>query len=584
MAGIVINGVTIKKPGVYSIADVSAMVAPNPNANGIIAAIGTCRGGKPFEVYHFTSPREMLATLKQGELADCIGLMYSPSGTGGGAYDVLAIRVVGDGYSQASVTLNAGGSQPTLKITALDYGNIGNFIRVGVYDGTSSGKKITIHDYYNNIPVEVFDNLKDAFSIQYTGTADTAKLTITRTNNVATEIACVVEDHPEEGFVFDLTSNDYRTVGQLVSAINALPNYTCALSPYIPAGDLPTSYLDAVADQDIKTSAYTATAKLGTIIYALEKSKIVRASKATASATLPPANTDEVPLSGGSEGAAPDVNDYNRALALLEGYDCRFIVVTSTDSEIQSAVMAHVNSMSSVRHRKERRAIFGLDPSSGAADYKARAMALNSHRAILVGPAIKKSINVVLTSLPGYYLAAITAGTLVGMDVKDNLTFKPVAIEGLTQNFTQAEIDDLISSGVTVVEYDVRKGYRYVRGVTTHLSDQNLAKIEINCAEVIDLLTQDIRTTLEDRYIGKPMYYGIDKAIRDTVISILERWSKNGRLVGSDTIPAYRNVNVILENGVAIVSFEASPVIPLNYIVVEETFSPAYGWTSAVSI
>jgi len=80
------------------------------------------------------------------------------------------------------------------------------------------------------------------------------------------------------------------------------------------------------------------------------------------------------------------------------------------------------------------------------------------------------------------------------------------------------------------------------------------------------------------------MYYGIEKSIRDTVISTLDRWSKNGGLVGSDTVPAYRNVNVILENGVAIVSFEASPVIPLNYIVVEETFSPAYGWTSAVSI
>ncbi|HUM43910.1 MAG TPA: hypothetical protein PKI14_13275, partial [Fervidobacterium sp.] len=278
MAGIVINGVNIKKPGVYSIADVSAMVAPNPNANGIIAAIGTCRGGKPFEVYHFTSPREMLATLKQGELADCIGLMYSPSGSGGGAYDVLAIRVVGDGYTQANLTLQDNGFQPTLKITALDYGNIGNYIRVGVFDGTSSGKKITVHDYYNNIPVEVFDNLGDAFTITYTGTADAATLTITHTNNVATEISCTVTAHPEEGFVFDLTSNDYKTVGQLVSAINALPNYTCALSPYIPDGDLPTSYLDAVADQDIKTSTYIVTAELGAIIYALEKSKIVRAS------------------------------------------------------------------------------------------------------------------------------------------------------------------------------------------------------------------------------------------------------------------------------------------------------------------
>ena len=55
------------------------------------------------------------------------------------------------------------------------------------------------------------------------------------------------------------------------------------------------------------------------------------------------------------------------------------------------------------------------------------------------------------------------------------------------------------------------------------------------------------------------MYYGIEKSIKDTVIAILDRWSKNGGLVGSDTIPVYRNVNVILENGVATVSFEAKP-------------------------
>ncbi len=582
MAGIIVNGITIKKPGVYSIADTSAMVAPNPNANGVIAAIGTCRGGKPFEVYHFTSPRNMLSTLKQGELADCIGLMYSPSGRGGGAYDVLAIRVTGANATQASVVLPDEGSAPALKLTALDYGNIGNFIRAAVYDGASSGKKIVIHDYYNNQPIEVFDNLQDAFSIQYTGTADGAALTITHTDNVATRIACVVTGHPEEGFDIDLTSSDYQTVGQLASAISAIPNFTCALSPYVPDGDLPTSYLDAVMDQDIKTSTYTATAKLGAIIHALRNSKIVSAEKAAPSAVNPPANTDEVPLAGGSEGDTPTEADYQNALALLEGYDCEFIVVTSTDAGIQSAVMSHVNSMSSVRHRKERRAIFGLEDSAVAADYKARVIALNSSRAMLVGPGIKKSVNGVLTSFPGYYLAAITAGTLVGMDPKEGLTFKGVAVEGLTQIFTQEEIDDLITSGVTVVEYDIRKGYRYVRGVTTHISDQNLAKIEINCARIIDILIQDLRTTLEDRYIGKPMYYGLEKSIQQTVIAVLDRWSKNGGLVGSDTIPAYRNVNVILSNGVAIISFEASPVIPLNYIIVEETFAPAYDWSTVL--
>jgi len=583
MAGIVINGVTIKKPGVYSIADTSAMVAPNPNATGIIAAIGTCKGGTPFEVYRFTSPRDMVQTFKQGALADCIGLMYSPTGSGGGASEVIAIRVAGDGYVQAFKEFADASTNKVLKITAIDYGSTGNFIRIGIYNGTAVGKKITVHDYYNNLPVETFDNLQNAFAIQYTGTAAGATIDITVVDGVATEIACTVAESPTESFVFDLTDANYSTVGKLVSAIAAIPNFTCTFSPYIPDGDMPTSYLDQVTDQDIKTAAYTVTAKLGSIIYALRNSNIVLAEKYSASAANAPANTEETPLAGGNDGASPDVDDYTTALQSLEGYDCEFIVVTSIDSEVQAAVMSHVNSMSSVRHRKERRAIFGLGASATANDYKARAIALNSSRAILVGPSIKKSVAGVLTSFDGYYLAAITAGMLVGMNPKETLTFKGVAVDGLTQIFTQTEIDDLITSGVSVVEYDVRKGYRFVRGITTHLSDQNLAKIEINCARIIDLLTMDLRTTLEDRYIGKPMYTGIDLAIKDTVILVLERWSKNGGLIGSDTIPPYRNVNVILSNGVAIVSFEASPVIPLNYIVVEETFAPAYSW-STVSI
>ncbi len=572
--GYTFAGIFVEKPGVYSIADTSAMVAPNTAATGIIGAVGPAKAGTPGVVYRFGSPKEAVQTLKSGTLLDCISLMYNPTGNGGGANTVYAIRVVGSGAATASTTLKDGSNNNVLILRAPSVGELGNYLKVMVTDASSSGKKIILRNYYTG-EEETFDNLQDVFSIRYTGEETTATLSITVSGGSATTL---VISAGADSVTVDLTKPEFNTIGKLILYLNALPNFSVASSPYLISGDLPSAYLDTVSNQDIKTSAYTCTATLGSIIYAVNTySTLVVAEKASASATNPPANTTGfVGFSGGSDGAAPTASDYEAALALLEAEDCDIIFVASGDAQVQSKVMAHVNSMSSVTGRKERIAVFGLENvNATASDYIARALSFNSPRAVVVAPGIVVNTGGTSVAYPSFYTAAMVCGLLAGLPTIENITFKTLGVNGLTKIFTPSEITQLIQGGVCAVEYAPRKGYRIVRGITTYLAENNLAKREINCVRVIDALSKDLREVLENRFIGRPLSSNIAGLIRSTVVEVLDRYVAKGALVGGEQ-PPYRNINVEINQDVAVVTFEVSPIVPLNFIFVKQIFTPAY--------
>jgi len=580
--GYIFSGINIEKPGVYTTTDTSAMIVPNSAATGIIAAIGPAQGGVPNKVYHFNSLREAKETLKAGTLYDCISFMYNPTGNGGGAGEIIAIRVAGSGYQQASVILKDSDNKDVLRLKAKDYSSIGNYIKVFVADGTEAGKKIILRDYYTPNE-EVFDNLGPAFSIKYGGEEDDAKLSITVADGISTLLTV---NAGEDSFSIDLTQENFNTIGKVVTYLNSLPYITSTVSPYLVSGDLPSAYLDAVNEQDIKTTTYICTANLGSIIYAINNSStMVTAEKASPTVVNAPKNTTEfVSLSGGSDGGSPTASDYDTALGYLEAEDCDIIYVASGSSDVQAKVMSHVNEMSSILGRKERIAVFGLDNiDADADDYVSKAVSFNSERAIVCAPGIVKNINGTPNSYPSYYTAALIAGLIAGTGITENITFKTIGVDGLTKYFTPSEITKLLQGGVCAIEYDRRHGFRVVRGLTTYLTSNNLAKKEINAVRVIDALARDLREYLENRFIGRSMTPNIEETIRSAVITVLNQYVLNGGLVGGK-YPAYRNINVAVNNGVITVSFEASPVLPLNYIFIKQVFSPAYDWTSSVTV
>src|SRR5690606_40892327 len=75
----------------------------------------------------------------------------------------------------------------------------------------------------------------------------------------------------------------------------------------------------------------------------------------------------------------------------------------------------------------------------------------------------------------------------------------------LEKILSKAEIERLISNGVTVVEYVNnynRQGYRIVQGVTTYQQDSNPSYREISMAMIVDELNAELIDLLDRKYVG----------------------------------------------------------------------------------
>lgn len=587
MATYIFGGSAITKPGVYSVSDVSAYVAPNYNATGIIGAIGEARGGTPNTIYSIASPSCATSTFKSGTLADGISLMFT-----GGAYQIKAIRVAGAGYLQASGIFADSAAASCMVVTAKDYGTIGNYIKVRFSAATNSGKKIDIYDYWSG-DTEQFDDLQNLFSVSYTGTAcattGSVTLTVTVVAGSATTIAASVAGATgmSANFTIDMTLTAYATVADVFETISNLTDFSVSQSAYCDDMTLPSSSMDAAVVVLRTTANVTAVAtiasQLGTLIHTLSSySTLVTGAKFSSTVTLPPATaTAYTTLSSGNDGAAVAASNFESALATLEGQDVDIVWVASGDADDQAELFSHVTTMSSVKNRRERIGVVGLDTTANTtAEYEARALTFNSERMVVVAPGIKITTSGVLTAKPSYYTAALLAGAIAAQPIKENVTYKPVSVQDLTDYYSISDIEDLMSHGVTVLEYDRRAGFRWNNGFTTYIATSNAAKQEINAVRIIDSLSKDMRSYLEDRFIGKAMTQSIAGDLYAAANTILRQYADTGALVGSDTLAPYRNITVTVSNGIAIIRYEASPASTLNYIFVQQTFAPAYPWVS----
>jgi phage tail sheath gpL-like len=566
------GGKTIELPGVYTYNDVSAFeVRESAVDASVVAVIGPAKGGVPNQVYRFTSPGQAFKTLKGGELYELINYVYR----GGTPQQVVAIKVAGAGAAQASF------SAGTLVLTSKDYGSVGNLLQAEVGNGSTVGKKITIIDGFSQY-VETYDNLGPALNITYNGTGTTSTLTITVAAGSATTLSVTTLDAssnviPEDTFTLDLTSSEYSTIEKVINAINLRPNFTAVKSTYMLYDDLPSSYLDAVTDQDI-TSTFTITATLGACIHTINKnSSLVTASKTDPNDTAAPTNTPLSFFTGGADGAAPTVTEYTSALALLEAEDVHYICVASGDGDVQGAVLAHVEAMSDVVNRMERMAFLGhSNPDATVSDYQAAALPFNaSYRVVYCAPGIIENYGGTTVKRPSYYLAALLAGMKAGLRPQENITNKSINVVNLTTRFSPTEQVALLKSGVTPVAYRTNKGFYVVKGVTTYRATNNLAYMDIAAVVTIDNISKTIRTTLESAYIGKPITTSTVNDIKLTVLGILEGFAGRGALVGTENNPAYRNVQVVASGDVVQISFEASPALTSNYIFVTQVFTPA---------
>lgn len=573
------NGRLIKSPSVESQVYDGELANTYPQSAGnVVAIIGTSMGGKPKTVLGFDNPVRARQELVSGELLDGIEATFSASPETGAPARVIGVRI--EDAVQSSLVLQDGEANDVITLQSADYGAHTNNLRAAIASGTSKGKKVTIQngtDYY------VEDNIaRDLFTIEYTGAEASATFDVTA--------GSLVLDAPDATPVATLALSDYATVRELCDAINAVADFEAVALRPTEAVDGKLDGFDAV---DCKTAAATVTGDLQAIIDWINtgaRSLVVATREAGALAV--PANLSTTYFSGGSNGAAPDTDDWQEAFDALQEAEVRWVVPLSENPDVWAMADAHCQFMSGPG-KSERRAFVGRGVISGTlataiATAKTDAASINSDRTALVFPGrLVTDAAGELVADKAYMNACKIAGGFAALNPAETMTNKVISVQGLDPLLTNAyDVDELIDAGVCCIK-STKRGFVVAKAVSTWLSDDNFNRVEISVGAGYDFLSQSVREAL-DSFLGRkgsPITLQEAKSVTDSVLRNLSRPEPAGigLLVGDEEHPPYRNITAEIEGDVLRVWFEASVAIPINYVLVG-IHAKAYSGTTAVPV
>ena len=232
---------------------------------------------------------------------------------------------------------------------------------------------------------------------------------------------------------------------------------------------------------------------------------------------------------------ADEEPDYAGAFGGLGKVEAQILVCDSGELSVQQALRTAVETAS--EQRRERIAVVG---GSGlkASELVERAAELNSERMVLVGPDLVRGEG----TLPGVFASAALAGAIAsGTDPAIPLNGAELSgLEGLTEDYTDNDIDLLVRGGVTPLE-SVGGVVSPVRGITTRTTTGGAADStwrELTTILIVDDIIPSIRTALRSRFSRAKNTARGRSAIRSQVIVELEK------KVAAEIIDSYGEVTV----------------------------------------
>lgn len=182
-----------------------------------------------------------------------------------------------------------------------------------------------------------------------------------------------------------------------------------------------------------------------------------------------------------------------------------------------------------------------------------------------------------LTEFGPRMLATMAASMRAGVpEVGEPLTYKYLRVSGMDQDNSWDPADltdanDLIKAGVLFTETVDGKGTRWVRDLTTHVQDDNLAYIEGSVRDVVRYIAFGLRETLVDRFTGKKAAPTTITNIRDTAVQFLELARQDNIIVDSTdpatgaTIRAWHNLKVFSSGDIVTINVGLFPVPGINF-------------------
>ena len=420
---------------------------------------------------------------------------------------------------------------------------------------------------------------------------------------------------PDASEELDITFSNQQTLRQLVDQINANPNYLAT----IPNGINPDTTLVADFDfgpdtattvlnsHDLDTTIGLTQDLKDNVDYFVDFSELVDAVRSTDSgsdvagsrppaawdpAATPPLLGAEDPFSftGGTRGVSSNTKFQEGFDALLkvransvvplidqdlvnEGFGS-----TATVASVAAQLVDHVaiSRGSAQNVAGERGGFVGFRGSKS--EVIAQANALNDFDVHLLAqnPTVLNAQGS-LEEFGPRIMATMGASMRAGVpEVAEPLTFKYLRVSGLTQDSSWDPADltdanDMIKAGVLFAETIQGKGTRWVRDLTTHVKDDNLAYVEGSVRDAVRFVAWELRSRLVDRFTGRKAKPTTITTYRDTAVAVLEELRDDNIIVDSTdpttgaTIRAWHNLKVWASGDIVTLNVGIFPVPGINF-------------------
>jgi hypothetical protein len=477
------------------------------------------RGGIPYNAYEdveeviniSTDQAEALEAFGGGDVYYGAEFFLTPSKDARFSTPERAECIVVNKMTQATGALLAG-TEEIIDVSFLKFGVDGNTVAIKVSSGSNVGKLIQMN--YKGVEILNEDDVNlDMLSIQYTGTAVSAEMTINATKLTTTCTGAAADD-------LDITLADFSDMGSLVNFINTQENYTCKLTG---KSDESVTVFDAVTSQDIKTAAYRAVASVEAIIRLLNATAVLDVALSAGAARTPITNMSEyLYLTGGSVSNATTA-DWIAALEKLEQYDLNCIVAMTGSTTIQDLVKDHVERMNAVKQKKYRQAGFGAGPVQTTKAAKIEQMkALNSAYIEYCVSSFERFdyVNREIKTFEPYYLYALIAGLRYANSVGMDVVFKYLNVLS-TPKMTQKDMEDYASAGGTVIQKTVNVNninqFEIKINNTTYQGSQ-VTRTNPSVVYLINVFTKDY----EEQVIEQ--IRSLDTVANSVIITKIQNW------------------------------------------------------------
>jgi hypothetical protein len=608
--GVYFNGRYYIKPQVATYVDDTALTPVGLVGSNVIGMMGPAKDGIPNQAYLLTSLMDATDIFGEGPLVDGVAMAFN-----GGAQYIWATRVGGT-YSATTHLFTSPPNQaiyeyndsPNIPFRLLSkaYGFQANGIQVSTHRNADATKGIDVTVsaqgnvitgtgiYYNVLRI---DNTSAETTFVIVTNATEYQLTITQGSNsgmldlvgvssttdlverikevMATAIPSPIDDtsftftvlKEIPGVQLDAGTTTVQSSGTLKANVRAVFDwFNSGFQPYVYAED----------SRGIFTSYITKDSTL----FAIQGNPLAvfTFNMALANLTGDMGYIDNTSYEGVLAEIYEDL-DLDLVVPIVDDYLGNTIVL-SADS-IFNSVLSHCKAMSTIKS-EERIGLVGYQfdgvgnitlTSDGDADTLTqllinRAAVLNSPYMVVCAPRFKTfNIKGDLKFFNGTYTAAYIAGLIASFPVGEPITNKDISgIQALSTYFKNRQILQLIDNGVCTVER-VGSALKVVQGVTSWISDDNFNKKEISVRLATNFVAKNCRDNLKT-FIGRKNSPQILQIIKGSLVQILRELENNEIIVGTLAYPAYRNLVLTADGDVVRVSFECSPVLPINYILI----------------